>query len=85
MAPHALAAESAAAVLTEGGNAVEACVAMAATLAAVYPHMTGLGGDSFWLLHEPDGEVRALLGVGRSARRIDRQTYIEAGLPAILV
>ncbi len=83
VAPHALAAESAAAVLAEGGNAIEACVAMAATLAAVYPHMTGLGGDSFWLLHEPDGEVRALLGVGRSARRIDRQTYIEAGLPAI--
>jgi oxamate amidohydrolase len=83
VAPHALAADSAAAVLAEGGNAIEACVAMAATLAAVYPHMTGLGGDSFWLLHEPDGEVRAILGVGRSAGQIDKQSYNDAGLEAI--
>ncbi len=83
VAPHALAAESAATVLAEGGNAVEACVAMAATLAAVYPHMTGLGGDSFWLLHEPGGEVRAILGCGRSGARVDRQTYVDAGLEAI--
>ena len=39
VAPHALAAQSALAVLREGGNAVEAMVAAAATIAVVYPHM----------------------------------------------
>lgn len=83
VAPHALAADSAASVLAEGGNAIEACVAMAATLAAVYPHMTGLGGDSFWLLHEAGGEVQAILGCGRSGAKVERQTYADAGLEAI--
>ena len=44
-APHHLAAEAGRAILAEGGNALEAMVAMAATIAAVYPHMTQLGGD----------------------------------------
>lgn len=79
VAPHTQAAEAGAAVLAEGGNAIEACVAMAATLSAVYPHMTGLGGDSFWLLHEPGGWVQSILGCGRSARAIDRQAYWDAG------
>ncbi|QJW57471.1 Oxamate amidohydrolase proenzyme [Serratia plymuthica] len=41
--PHHLASESALAVLREGGNAIEAMVAAAATIAVVYPHMNGLG------------------------------------------
>jgi gamma-glutamyltranspeptidase len=83
VAPHAAAAESAAAVLAEGGNAIEACVAMAATLSAVYPHMTGLGGDSFWLLHQPGQPVQAILACGRSAAAADRQRYTDAGYSSI--
>ncbi len=49
VAPHALAAQSALAVLREGGNAIEAMVAAAATIAVVYPHMNSIGGDGFWL------------------------------------
>lgn len=79
VAPHAQAAESAAAVLAEGGNAIEACVAMAATLSAVYPHMTGLGGDSFWLVHAPGEPVRSILACGRTAAGVDRQRYLDAG------
>lgn len=79
VAPHAEAAQAGAAVLAEGGNAIEACVAMAASLAAVYPHMTGLGGDSFWLLHAPGGEVQSILGCGRSAAAVDADTYRAAG------
>jgi len=37
VAPHSLASESALAVLREGGNALEAMVAAAATIAVVYP------------------------------------------------
>ena len=45
VAPHSLAAESAVAVLREGGNALEAMIAAAATIAVVYPHMNSIGGD----------------------------------------
>ena len=34
----------------EGGNAIEAMLAMAASIAVVYPHMNHLGGDGFWLI-----------------------------------
>ncbi len=60
VAPHSLAAQSALAVLREGGNAVEAMVAAAASIAVVYPHMNGLGGDGFWLIVPPEGEPIAL-------------------------
>lgn len=83
VAPHAQAAETGAAVLAEGGNAIEACVAMAATLAAVYPHMTGLGGDSFWLLHQPGKQVQSVYGCGRTAANINREFYIRAGFKQI--
>src|SRR5271168_1948658 len=56
-APHHLAAESGRMVLSEGGNAIEAMLAMAATIAVVYPHMNGLGGDAFWLIREPSGKI----------------------------
>jgi len=83
VAPHAQAADSAAAVLAEGGNAIEACVTMAATLAAVYPHMTGLGGDSFWLIHRNGQAVQSILGCGRSAISVSREQYLHAGLQSI--
>ena len=48
-APHSAAVEAGRAILAEGGNAIEAMLAMAATIAVVYPHMNHLGGDGFWL------------------------------------
>jgi oxamate amidohydrolase len=63
-APHALAADAGRAVLAEGGNAIEAMLAMAATIAAVYPHMNHIGGDGFWLIREPRGRVIALMAPG---------------------
>ncbi|MDB5649030.1 MAG: Gamma-glutamyltransferase, partial [Hyphomicrobiales bacterium] len=45
--PNHLASEAGLRVLREGGNAIEATVAMAASLAVVYPHMTAIGGDGF--------------------------------------
>jgi gamma-glutamyltranspeptidase/glutathione hydrolase len=74
-APHYLAAEAGLDVLRDGGNAAEASVAVAAALAAVYPHMTGIGGDGFWLIAEPDGRVHAIHGCGGAAAKADLALY----------
>ncbi|MBK4775815.1 gamma-glutamyltransferase [Candidatus Pantoea edessiphila] len=58
--PHHLASETAISILKEGGNAIEAIVAAAATIAVVYPHMNGLGGDGFWLIIPPDNNPIAI-------------------------
>lgn len=60
VAPHSLAAQSALAILRSGGNAIEAMVAAAATIAVVYPHMNGLGGDGFWLIVPKHGAPLAI-------------------------
>ena len=65
-APHHLAASSACAVLREGGNAIEAMVAAAATIAVVYPHMNAIGGDGFWLISEPGQAPVAIDACGRA-------------------
>ncbi|KAB7769707.1 gamma-glutamyltransferase family protein [Xanthomonas maliensis] len=68
VAPHHLAAQAGRDVLCDGGTAIEAAVATAACLAVVYPHMTGIGGDGFWLIHEADGRVHAIDACGRAAQ-----------------
>src|SRR5215469_15589965 len=82
-APHSAAAEAGRTVLAEGGNALEAMVAMAATIAVVYPHMNGLGGDGFWLIREPSGRSRALMAAGRAGENARPQLYREAGYDEI--
>ena len=62
-------------VLADGGNAIEAMVAMAATIAVVYPHMNHLGGDGIWLLREPAGRIRALMAIGCAAANARRELY----------
>jgi gamma-glutamyltranspeptidase/glutathione hydrolase len=74
-APHAAAAEAGRLILAEGGNAIEAMVAMAAAIAAVYPHMNHVGGDGFWLLRERSGKVRALMAGGRAGAQARRELY----------
>jgi gamma-glutamyltranspeptidase/glutathione hydrolase len=80
-APHHLAAKVGRDVLADGGNAVEACVAIAATLAVVYPHMTAIGGDGFWVIREPDGRVHSIHGCGGAAASADLSLY--TGLDAV--
>jgi oxamate amidohydrolase len=78
-APHHAAAEAGRAILAEGGNALEAMIAMAATIVAVYPHMNHIGGDGFWLLRQPGGRVRALMGAGRAGAEARIDLYRDHG------
>jgi gamma-glutamyltranspeptidase len=82
-APHHAAAETGRTILAEGGNALEVMVAMAATIAAVYPHMNHIGGDGFWLMREPSGRVRALMGAGPAGARATPALYREHGFDVI--
>ncbi|HEX2653639.1 MAG TPA: gamma-glutamyltransferase [Xanthobacteraceae bacterium] len=82
-APHSAAAEAGRLVLSEGGNALEAMTAMAAAIAAVYPHMNHIGGDGFWLAREPSGRTRAIMGAGRAGARARIELYRERGYDEI--
>lgn len=70
VAPHARASEAGAAVLREGGTAVEALVAASSVCAAVWPHMTGLGGDGVWLLAAPGDSAPVVVeSIGRAGEQ----------------
>lgn len=65
VAAQPLAAQAGLSMLAQGGNAVDAAIACAATLMVVEPVGSGLGADAFALIHV-DGRVHALNGSGRS-------------------
>lgn len=61
---HYLGSDAALDVLKQGGTAVDAAIAAAATMSVVLPHMVGIGGDAFWLIH--DARTQAVLGLNGS-------------------
>lgn len=81
--PHWLASEAGREVLEEGGNAVEAALAAAAAIAVVYPHMTQMGGDGFWLIREPSGRVHYIEAAGFAGAKATIPFYREQGYDAI--
>lgn len=80
---HPLATATALSVLREGGNAVDAALAASATLVVVEPHMTGVGGDCFVILAEPDGSVHGLNGSGRAPAAADAARLRAMGYRAV--
>jgi gamma-glutamyltranspeptidase/glutathione hydrolase len=66
--PHALASEAGARILRDGGNALEAAIAIGSAIAVVYPHFCGLGGDSVWIVADRSGRKSCFLGIGQSAQ-----------------
>jgi len=82
--PHSLASAAGADVLRAGGSAVDAAIATAAVLGVIYPHMTGMGGDAFWLIHDANtGKVRYLNGGGRAAASADPVFFKSKGLSEV--
>ncbi len=67
--PHDLASQAGLEVLRAGGNAIEAAIAVGATLCVTYPHFTSLGGDAFMVVGDRDGNVLTLSGIGQAAAK----------------
>jgi gamma-glutamyltranspeptidase/glutathione hydrolase len=67
--PHSLASAAGVDALRAGGSAVDAAIAAGAALSVLYPHMTSVGGDAFWLVYDARARrVRYLNGGGCAAR-----------------
>ena len=83
VAPHHLAASIGADIIRDGGNAIEAMVAAAAGIAVCYPHMNGLGGDNFWLIHSPGKTPMGIDSCGAAAELASIDFYREHSLDVI--
>ncbi len=83
-APHYLASQAALDILRQGGNAVDAAIAAASTLAVVYPHMNSIGGDNFWLIYNAKTrELKALNASGRAGEKATINFYQAQGYQKI--
>ncbi len=71
-------------ILRQGGNAIDAALAAAATLCVVEPMQTGLGGDVFVLLWSArEGRLVGLNGSGRAPARATLEAYRARGLERV--
>jgi gamma-glutamyltranspeptidase/glutathione hydrolase len=83
-APHRAAALAGRDVIEAGGSAVEAMVAAAAVIAVAYPHMNGIGGDGFWIIHRPGEAPVGVSGCGRAAALASPEWYAGQGVTGTL-
>src|SRR3954470_6308871 len=82
--PHSLASAAGLDVLRAGGTAVDAAVATSAALSVLYPHMTGIGGDAFWLIYDASiNAVRYIDGGGRATSLGTVEAFTRRGLAEV--
>src|SRR6266852_8936883 len=82
-ANHPLAAQAGLMALRAGGNAVDAAVATAMTLAVVEPMMSGIGGDGFYQVYQQaTGRAVVFNGSGPSPLAATPERYA-GGIPRI--
>ncbi|MEM2427906.1 MAG: gamma-glutamyltransferase, partial [Candidatus Bathyarchaeia archaeon] len=80
---HPLASMVGASVLKDGGNAVDATVAVSFSLSVVLPHLSGIGGDFFALLMDPDGHTYFLNGSGYAPSRLTLDFMLSSGFSSM--
>lgn len=75
---HPLATEIGEKILKNGGNAIDAAVAISAALAVVEPYGSGLGGGGFWLIHTAvDNKDIMIDGRERAPYAAHRDMYLD--------
>ena len=71
-------------ILSKGGNAVDAAVAMVSTLSVVEPFSVGIGGDAFAILYlAEENKLVGLNASGRAPYRANINWFKEKGLNEI--
>ena len=77
---HTLISASGLKVLNNGGNAIDATIAMALTSSVVLPDMCGLGGDAFMLYYDAKTKtVTAINGSGPAPLKASLEYFKENG------
>ncbi len=64
---HPLATQAGIDILSQGGNAFDAAIAVTATLAVVEPYSSGIGGGGFYLLHQVESDRYVMLDAREKA------------------
>lgn len=77
-----LATQAGMAILTLGGNAVDAAIATNAALAVTAPHLCGMGGDLYALVHD-GANVHALNATGRAGSGSDAAKLRQDGFTSM--
>jgi gamma-glutamyltranspeptidase/glutathione hydrolase len=83
---HYLASQAGLEVLKQGGNAVEAAIAAASTIAVVNTPMNSIGGDNFWLIYNAKtDELKGLNASGRAGEKATIDFFTSKGYSEIPV
>ncbi|VAW55609.1 Gamma-glutamyltranspeptidase @ Glutathione hydrolase [hydrothermal vent metagenome] len=76
---HPLATQAGIDILSQGGNAFDAAIAVTATLAVVEPYSSGIGGGGFYLLHQAKSNRYVMIDAREKAPlRAHKNLYLDA-------
>ncbi|MEN0004530.1 MAG: gamma-glutamyltransferase [Bacteroidota bacterium] len=78
VSPHPLASAIGTSILKEGGNAVDAAIAVQLAIAVVYPRAGNIGGGGFMVIRNADGSTDALDYREKAPAAADRDMYLDS-------
>lgn len=75
---HPLATQAGLDILSQGGNAFDAAIAVTASLAVVEPYSSGIGGGGLYLLHQPKNNHYVMIDARETAPlRAHKDLYLD--------
>jgi gamma-glutamyltranspeptidase len=79
---HYLASQAGINILQQGGNAMDAAIAVAAAISVVEPLMSGIGGDGFIMVYEKErDEIKVINATGTAPYAATLERYQKDGIP----